>query len=98
SFSRDWSSDVCSSDLAACGGGGESGGEGNGGESGSGGSDNVLNVTETQDIPSMDSALATDAVSFNTLNNTMEGLYRLGENDEARSEERRVGKREDSSR
>ena len=69
--------------LAACGGGGESGGDGNGGESGSGGSDNVLNVTETQDIPSMDSALATDAVSFNTLNNTMEGLYRLGENDEA---------------
>ncbi|MFK2825816.1 peptide ABC transporter substrate-binding protein [Bacillus sp. B190/17] len=41
----------------------------------------ILNVTETQDIPSMDSVLATDAVSFNVLNNTMEGLYRLGESD-----------------
>ncbi len=31
----------------------------------------------------MDSTLATDAVSFNVMNNVYEGLYRLGENDEA---------------
>ncbi|KAB7704988.1 peptide ABC transporter substrate-binding protein [Bacillus aerolatus] len=66
--------------LAACGGGGKENGDG---ENGSGKSDNILNLTETQDIPSMDSVLATDAVSFNTLNSTMEGLYRMGENDEA---------------
>ncbi|ENQ3078199.1 peptide ABC transporter substrate-binding protein [Bacillus cereus] len=37
----------------------------------------VLNLVETQEIPSMDSSKATDAVSFLTLNNVMEGLYRL---------------------
>ncbi|OCA87367.1 peptide ABC transporter substrate-binding protein [Pseudobacillus wudalianchiensis] len=70
--------------LAACGGGGNDSKEkaGSGGK-GSDKSDNVLNLTETQDIPSMDSALATDTVSFTTLNSTMEGLYRLGKNDEA---------------
>ncbi|UOY93209.1 peptide ABC transporter substrate-binding protein [Ectobacillus sp. JY-23] len=37
----------------------------------------VLNLLESQEIPSMDSAKATDAVSFNVMNNVMEGLYRL---------------------
>ncbi len=41
----------------------------------------VLNLVETSEIPSMDTALATDAVSFNVMNNTMEGLYTLGKND-----------------
>ncbi len=43
----------------------------------------VLNLLETSEIPSMDSTLATDSVSFNVMNNVFEGLYRLGENDEA---------------
>jgi oligopeptide transport system substrate-binding protein len=43
--------------------------------------DQVLNLVEKQEIPTMDSALATDVVSFNALNNTMEGLYRLGKDD-----------------
>ncbi|MED4971211.1 ABC transporter substrate-binding protein, partial [Parageobacillus toebii] len=38
----------------------------------------VLNLLETSEIPSLDSALATDQVSFIVLNNVMEGLYRLG--------------------
>ncbi|MGG2065125.1 peptide ABC transporter substrate-binding protein [Bacillus sp. S14(2024)] len=37
----------------------------------------VLNLLETQEIPSMDSSKATDQVSFLALNNVMEGLYRL---------------------
>ncbi|WP_419471634.1 peptide ABC transporter substrate-binding protein [Gottfriedia acidiceleris] len=37
----------------------------------------VLNVTENAEIPSMDSTLATDAVSFRVMNNVLEGLYRL---------------------
>jgi oligopeptide transport system substrate-binding protein len=42
----------------------------------------VLNLLETQEIPSMDSVLATDAVSFNVMNNVFEGLYRLDKNNE----------------
>ncbi|EOV9529018.1 peptide ABC transporter substrate-binding protein [Bacillus cytotoxicus] len=38
----------------------------------------VLNLTEPQEIPSMDSSKATDQVSFLVMNNVMEGLYRLG--------------------
>ncbi|PFR98103.1 peptide ABC transporter substrate-binding protein, partial [Bacillus cereus] len=37
----------------------------------------VLNLTDSSEIPSMDSTKATDAVSFNVMNNVMEGLYRL---------------------
>ncbi|ENQ3107919.1 oligopeptide transport system substrate-binding protein [Bacillus sp. 491mf] len=37
----------------------------------------VLSLVETQEIPTMDSSKATDAVSFLALNNVMEGLYRL---------------------
>ncbi|MCA0148960.1 peptide ABC transporter substrate-binding protein [Rossellomorea vietnamensis] len=71
--------------LAACGGDKKT--EGNEEGSGAGGSDEkkeqVLNLLESAEIPSMDSTLATDAVSFNVMNNVLEGLYRLGENDEA---------------
>lgn len=38
----------------------------------------VLNLTETAEIPTMDTTLSTDATSSNIMNNTMEGLYRLG--------------------
>jgi oligopeptide transport system substrate-binding protein len=40
----------------------------------------ILNVTENAEIPSMDSTLATDAVSFRVMNNVLEGLYRLDQN------------------
>lgn len=42
----------------------------------------VLNLVETQEIPTMDISKATDAVSFIVMTNTMEGLYSLGEGDE----------------
>jgi oligopeptide transport system substrate-binding protein len=69
--------------LAACGGGEDSSEE----DSGDSGDkqekkEQVLNLTESAEIPSMDTVLATDAVSFNVMNNVFEGLYRLGENDE----------------
>lgn len=39
----------------------------------------VLNLVERAEIPSVDSVLADDAVSFNVLNNIAEGLFRLNE-------------------
>ncbi|MEK4484875.1 peptide ABC transporter substrate-binding protein [Psychrobacillus sp. FSL H8-0484] len=39
----------------------------------------VLNLIMTAEIPTMDSALATDAVGFDLLNNVNEGLYRLNQ-------------------
>ncbi|MGX5609051.1 peptide ABC transporter substrate-binding protein [Bacillus cereus] len=45
----------------------------------------VLHLVETAEIPTMDSTLATDAVSFKVLTNTMEGLYRLDKNNKATS-------------
>lgn len=39
----------------------------------------VLNLVESADIPTMDSAIAEDAVAFNILNNVNEGLFRLNE-------------------
>ncbi|MFJ5768840.1 peptide ABC transporter substrate-binding protein [Psychrobacillus sp. NPDC093180] len=39
--------------------------------------DQVLNLVERAEIPSVDSVLADDAVSFNVLNNIGEGLFRL---------------------
>ncbi|WP_026693278.1 peptide ABC transporter substrate-binding protein [Peribacillus kribbensis] len=50
--------------------------------SGSGKKDQVLNLIATAEIPSMDSTLATDSVSFLVMNNVYEGLYRLGKNNE----------------
>ncbi|MEY8348485.1 peptide ABC transporter substrate-binding protein [Bacillus cereus] len=41
----------------------------------------VINMTETQEIPTMDPALSADAVSSRVMNNTMEGLYRLEKGD-----------------
>lgn len=67
--------------LAACGGGEDK--ESSKGDNKASSNKQVLNLTNTQDIPSMDASIATDAVSFEVLNNTMEGLYRLGENDKA---------------
>lgn len=65
--------------LAACGGGGDD--KAQGGESGEKPAEKkeqVLNLLDSSEIPSLDSALATDQVSFIVLNNVMEGLYRLG--------------------
>lgn len=42
----------------------------------------VLNLLENQEPPSLDSALATDTVSFTILDNVMEGLYRADGNDQ----------------
>jgi len=39
----------------------------------------VLNLIMGAEIPSMDSALVTDSVGFDLLNNTAEGLYRLNQ-------------------
>ena len=68
--------------LAACSGGDDKKTDGKEG-SGDGGKkvEQVLNLVESSEIPSMDSVKATDAVSFNVMNNTLEGLYRLGEGD-----------------
>lgn len=40
----------------------------------------VLNWSESAELPTMDLSKATDNVSFDQLNNAMEGLYRLGKN------------------
>jgi oligopeptide transport system substrate-binding protein len=81
--------------LAACGGNNAANNSGNNGNTGNSGNNGggeeepaeerpqVLNLLESSEIPSMDSSLATDAVSFLVMNNVYEGLYRLGENDEA---------------
>ncbi|WP_409294739.1 peptide ABC transporter substrate-binding protein [Peribacillus sp. SCS-26] len=68
--------------LAACSGGGEkAGSKGSDSKGDSKGSDSkkeqVLNLIASSEIPSMDSTLATDSVSFNVMNNVYEGLYRL---------------------
>ncbi|MGI8314435.1 peptide ABC transporter substrate-binding protein [Halobacillus mangrovi] len=78
---------VLSMFLAACSGGGEEntgseGGEGEGEgntEEAAGDSEQVLNITDSAEIPTMDASLATDAVAFQFLGSTMDGLYRLGE-------------------
>lgn len=43
----------------------------------------VLNLVERAEIPSVDSVLADDAVSFNVLNNIAEGLFRLDQDNVA---------------
>ncbi len=66
--------------LAACGGGKDNDNAqgGQGGEKPAEKKEQVLNLLDSSEIPSLDSALATDSVSFVVLNNVMEGLYRLG--------------------
>lgn len=44
--------------------------------------DGILRWTDTSDIPSMNSSIATDQVSFQALTACLEGLVMLGENDE----------------
>jgi oligopeptide transport system substrate-binding protein len=71
--------------LAACSGGDkkpESGKSGEGTSKETPKEPQVLNLLDGEEIPSMDSSLATDAVSFEVLNNVMEGLYRLDENNQ----------------
>lgn len=43
-------------------------------------SSQVLNWDESAELSTMDLSTATDVVSFDMLNNTMEGLYRIGKN------------------
>ena len=76
--------------LAACGGGDdttkesepkETEGTETGSEETAGEPDSVqeLNLIESAEIPTMDSAIAEDAVAFNILNNVNEGLFRLNQ-------------------
>lgn len=67
---------VLSSFLAACGGK-DDGKDGAGGEV-----EQVVNVIESALIPEMDTVMASDTVSFTTMNNVMEGLYRIDPNQE----------------
>lgn len=68
--------------LAACSGGNKNEGkEDNEGKTGTEettlADEQVLNVLESAEIPSMDSVMSQDTLSFTTLNATNEGLYRL---------------------
>ena len=40
----------------------------------------VLNWDEASELPTMDPSTATDTISFDMMNNSMEGLYRIGKN------------------
>ncbi|MBM7554033.1 peptide ABC transporter substrate-binding protein [Thalassobacillus pellis] len=84
---------VLSMFLVACSGGsdnadgGDTGGEKSGEKSGEAAEgepsgEQVLNITDSAEIPTMDPSLATDAVAFQWLGSTMDGLYRLGEDAE----------------
>ncbi|TDM07515.1 peptide ABC transporter substrate-binding protein [Macrococcus lamae] len=61
--------------LSACSGGGA--GNDNKDTKGSSDSKQVLNLISSSDIPSMNSALATDMVSFQVYEDVFEGLYKL---------------------
>ncbi|MFC6179831.1 peptide ABC transporter substrate-binding protein [Lactiplantibacillus daowaiensis] len=58
--------------LAACGS--------NNSSSSTGKTKQVANLTETAELPTMDISKSTDVVSSDALNNTNEGLYRIGKN------------------
>jgi oligopeptide transport system substrate-binding protein len=75
---------VLSMFLAACSGGNKNEGKKeNNGKTSTGteetalADEQVLNVLESAEIPSMDSVMSQDTLSFTTLNATNEGLYRL---------------------
>nr|WP_253957875.1 peptide ABC transporter substrate-binding protein [Metabacillus halosaccharovorans] len=69
--------------LAACNGGGDTGKETDtGGDEGTTEAEQKITALESTAIPSMDSVMAQDTVSFTTMNNVMEGLYRLDPNQE----------------
>lgn len=57
--------------LAACGNSSD-----NSGSNGSGESEQVLKWTTTSELPTMDTTMVTDTVSFDMMNNVNEGLYR----------------------
>lgn len=67
--------------LAACSGGEEETSSNNQGSEGGADEEQVLNLLDSSDIPSLNPTLATDAVSFNVLNNVNEGLYRMDDED-----------------
>lgn len=69
---------VLSSFLAACGGKDDD----KDGDAGDGKVEQVLNVIESALIPEMDTVMASDTVSFTTMNNVMEGLYRINPDQE----------------
>lgn len=62
---------VAAGTLAACD---------NNSNSSSSGTKKTLNWMDKTEIEGMDLSKVTDATSFTQLNNTMEGLYRLGKN------------------
>lgn len=70
--------------LAGCFGGdtAEEGNTGNESEGGSSDAPQELRVMETSAIPVMDTILASDTVSFTTMNNVNEGLYRVNADQE----------------
>jgi oligopeptide transport system substrate-binding protein len=75
---------VLSMFLAACTGGGDKNegtdkneGKNNAGSEEQLADEQVLNVLESAEIPSMDSVMSQDVLSFTMLNATNEGLYRL---------------------
>ncbi|MCE4955732.1 peptide ABC transporter substrate-binding protein [Macrococcoides caseolyticum] len=61
--------------VSACSGGGD--------KKATGKDEQVLNFSSSSDIPSMDSSLATDQVSFDVFNQVLEGLYTLDKEDKA---------------
>ena len=65
--------------LAACGGGSSEETDSSSEAGGNGSGEQVLNLVETAEIPSMDSSQATDTVAFTVLTNVNEGLYRQTE-------------------
>lgn len=65
---------LCSLSLAACGGKVDESKKESNKETGS---EQVYNFIERQEMPTADPSLATDEVSFNTINNVYEGIYRL---------------------
>ncbi|WP_078548084.1 peptide ABC transporter substrate-binding protein [Litchfieldia alkalitelluris] len=68
---------IISTVLAACGG---TDNAGDNADTGSEKVEQVLNILETAEIPTMDTVMGTDAVAFNVMNQVFEGLYRLDEN------------------
>ncbi|SPT61822.1 Stage 0 sporulation protein KA [Aerococcus viridans] len=62
--------------LAACGNSSDNSGSNGSGSNGSGESEQVLNWTTTSELPTMDTTMVTDTVSFDMMNNVNEGLYR----------------------
>ncbi|KIL47404.1 peptide ABC transporter substrate-binding protein [Jeotgalibacillus campisalis] len=76
--------------LTACFGGedadesaGDASGDDNAAEETESDAPQELRVIETSAIPAMDTMLASDTISFTTMNNVMEGLFRLNADQEA---------------